>query len=67
MEADHFHLDAATRAELDRFFDRDGETRLRFRNGLLRDVTYGRAWHIAVACDVYVPAVETLERISEDR
>ena len=49
MEADGFDLDAATRAELDRFFDRDGETRVRFRNGLLRDVTYEGDGRIAAA------------------
>ncbi len=66
LEADGFDLDAATRAELDLFFDRDGETRVRFRNGLLRDVAY-EAMAYRRRVRIHAVAAETLERISDDR
>jgi class 3 adenylate cyclase/tetratricopeptide (TPR) repeat protein len=66
MHADGFDLDEATRAELDLFFDRDGPARVRFHNGLVRDVVYeGMAYRTRAR--LHGIAAETLERISEDR
>ena len=65
MEADGFHLDAASRAEVGPFFDRDGDTRVRFRNGLLRDVTYeGMSYRSRMR--IHAAAGATVERISDD-
>jgi tetratricopeptide (TPR) repeat protein len=65
MHADGFDLDEATRAELDQFFDRDGAARVRFHNGLVRDVVYeGMAYRTRAR--LHGIAAETLERISED-
>ncbi len=66
MHADEFELDEATRTELDPFLDRDGPTRVRFHNGLVRDVVYeGMAYRTRAR--LHGTAAETLERISEDR
>ena len=66
MHADGFELDESTRVELGRFFDRDGdESRLRFHNGLVRDVVYeGMAYRTRAR--LHGMAAETLERISDD-
>ena len=66
MHADGFELDEATRVELGRFFDRDGdESRLRFRNGLVRDVVYeGMAYRTRAR--LHGIAADILERISDD-
>ncbi len=65
MRADSFELDEATRVELGRYFDRDDETRLRFHNGLVRDVVYERMAY-RTRSRLHAIAAEILERISED-
>ncbi len=40
LAAEDRELDEPTREELDRLLEADGDTRLRFRNGLVRDVVY---------------------------
>jgi tetratricopeptide (TPR) repeat protein len=66
MQVDGFAVDEATRAELDQFFARDGDARLRFRNGLIRDVVYeGMAYRTRARLHGVAAAI--LERISEDR
>jgi class 3 adenylate cyclase/tetratricopeptide (TPR) repeat protein len=65
MQADGFAVDEATRAELDPFFARDGDARLRFRNGLIRDVVYeGMAYRTRARLHGVAAAI--LERISDD-
>jgi len=40
LSVDEMAIDEATRSELDRFLDRDGETRLRFRHAVVHEVAY---------------------------
>ncbi len=40
LAADGLHLDQSALAALSGFLDRDGETRMRFRSGLIRDAAY---------------------------
>jgi predicted ATPase/class 3 adenylate cyclase len=61
LRAESLSLDPASRAELGRFIESDGEERYRFRSGLVRDVTYdGLAYRTRAR--LHRAAGEALER-----
>ena len=65
LAEERFELDRAAERELGRFLDDDGGGRLRFRNGLVRDVAYeGLAYRIRAR--LHRTTGETVERITED-
>ena len=63
--AEDRELDEPTWEELDRLLEPDGETRLRFRNGLVRDVVY-EALPYRTRARIHQTAGESLERVSAD-
>jgi adenylate cyclase len=65
LAAEGGELDQPTWEELDRLLEPDGETRLRFRNGLVRDVVYG-ALPYRTRARVHQVAGETIEQVSGD-
>ena len=65
LAAEDRELDEPTWEELDRLLEPDGETRLRFRNGLVRDVVY-EALPYRTRARIHQTAGESLERVSAD-
>lgn len=65
LAAEGRELDEPTEEELERLLEVDGETRLRFRNGLVRDVVYeGLAYRTRAR--IHQLAGEMIERTSND-
>ena len=65
LRAEHLQLDPATLQRLGRFLEEDGPERFRFRNGLVRDVTYdGLGYNLRAR--LHLEAGEAVERISVD-
>ena len=65
LRAENLLVDEATMERLQRFLEADGPDRLRFRNGLLRDVTYdGLGYNLRAR--LHREAGEAIERISSD-
>ena len=65
LEAEHIRIDEATLERLGRFLEPDDVDRWRFRNGLLRDVTYdGLGYHLRAR--LHLVAGDVIERISSD-
>ena len=65
LAAEDRELDEPTWEELDRLLEPDGDTRLRFRNGLVRDVVY-EALPYRTRARIHQMAGETIERVSAD-
>ncbi len=65
LEAEGRELDEPTEEELERVLEPDGDTRLRFRNGLVRDVVY-EALPYRTRARIHQLAGETIERNSPD-
>ena len=65
LRAEDLSVDDSTMERLRRFLEADGPERLRFRNGLLRDVTYdGLGYNLRTR--LHSEAGEAIERISSD-
>ncbi len=65
LAAEDRELDDPTQEELDRLLEPDGDTRLRFRNGLVRDVVY-ESLPYRNRARIHQIAGETIERGSTD-
>ena len=65
LAAEDRELDEPTWEELDRLLEPDSDTRLRFRNGLVRDVVY-EALPYKTRARIHQLAGETIERVSAD-
>jgi len=65
LRAEQLQVDAATLERLRRFLEEDGPDRFRFRNGLVRDVTYdGLGYNLRAR--LHLETGEAVERISSD-
>lgn len=65
LERESVVVDEATIDRLARFLEPDGDERWRFRNGLVRDVTYdGLGFHVRER--LHLEAGETVEQMSDD-
>ena len=65
LRGDDLVVDAATIARLDGFLERDGQGRLRFRNGMIRDAAYeGLAYRMRAR--LHAAAGRAVEKLSED-
>ena len=65
LEAEHIRIDEAMLERLGRFLEPDDVDRWRFRNGLLRDVTYdGLGYHLRAR--LHLVAGDVIERMSSD-
>ncbi|HSJ92222.1 MAG TPA: adenylate/guanylate cyclase domain-containing protein, partial [Ilumatobacter sp.] len=66
LRAEHIHVDEVTIERLAAFLEADGADRWRFRNGLIRDVTYdGLGYRLRAR--LHLEAGDSVERISPDR
>lgn len=65
LRAEDMIVDEATVERLTRFLERDGRTRFRFRNGLLRDVVYD-GLGFKLRSRLHLQAGEAVERLSSD-
>jgi class 3 adenylate cyclase/tetratricopeptide (TPR) repeat protein len=65
LRAEDLALDAATIERLGRFLEADGPQRWRFRNGLVRDITYD-GLGFRLRAHLHLAAGEAVERISTD-
>ena len=65
LRREQIHVDRATFERLTRFIEPDGEDRWRFRNGIVRDITYdGLGYRLRM--HLHLEAGDTVEKMSAD-
>ena len=65
LRREQIHVDGATLERLERFIEPDGPDRWRFRNGIVRDITYdGLGYHLRM--HLHLEAGDTVEKMSAD-